>query len=176
MILKDNELVCRAIDENDASCLLEMINDAEIENAVVGWSFPVSMIAQKEWIANLGKDKSNIRYAIDLGNGMIGMASLSAIDFKNKTANLNVKLLKNARGKGYASRAIKLLIKYCFEELNLNCLTAKILAENAASNNLFTNLGFYLEGSLRKRVFKGDEYHDLNSYSYLRDEYDKRNW
>lgn len=175
MILLDDVLTLRAIEEGDAPILQAMINDPELEHSVVGWSGPVSLAEQKQWIAGLPGD-STIRYAIDNGEGMVGTVAVSAVDWKNRTANLNIKLLRAARGKGYATRAMKLVISCCFEELNLNCLTANVLAENTASCRLWEGLGFRLDGVLRQRVYKSGCYHDLRAYSLLREDYEKRNW
>lgn len=172
MILLDDIITLRAIEAGDAPVLQAMINDPEQERSVVGWSRPVSLAEQERWIADLPKDNT-IRYAIDDGGGMVGTVSVSAVDWKNRTASLNIKLLREARGKGYGARAMKLLISYCFEELNLNCLTANVLAENTASCRLWEKLGFQLDGVLRQRVYKGGCYHDLRVYSLLREEYER---
>lgn len=176
MILKDKDLIIRAIDEKDAEGLLEMINDKDVEDFVVGWSLPVSMKEQLQWISNVKNDSKNIRLTVAKGEEMIGFVSITNLDFKNRTANLNVKIRGFARGQGYATRALKMLIKYGFEELNLNCLTAGVLEDNIASNKLFEGLGFVKEGILRARVFKRNRYINLVSYSYLREEYNERNW
>lgn len=169
MILTDGVLTLRAIEERDAEVLLHMINDPEMENSVVGYSFPVSLSAQKAWIAGLSSDK-NLRYAIDAGEGMVGMVSVSNLDLKNRTGNLNVKIIDSARGKGYASKALNLVIEYCFQELGLNCITANILEKNSASRALFEKAGFKLDGILRQRVYKKGNYHNLCAYSLIKSE------
>ena len=175
MILYDDVIKLRAIDEEDALDLMNMINDPEIENSVVGYSFPVSLAQQKKWISNLNND-STVRYAIDAQEKFVGLVSVSNLDLKNRTGNLNIKLLKNARGKGYAGRAVKLLIAYCFEELNLNCLYANVIERNKDSKKLWETLKFNLDGVFRQRVYKNGEYHNIVSYSYLREEYNERDW
>lgn len=177
MNLCKDGITLRAICEQDAPVLMDMINDGEIENAVVGWSFPVSVNDQLKWIESVrGDQRTCVRYAVDAGEGIVGVAALSALDYKNRTANLNIKLLRAARGKGIACRALQMLISYSFEELNMQCLTANVIAENEASNRLFLGLGFCRDGVLRRRVFKADRYHDLVAYSMLREEYDARDW
>lgn len=172
MILLDDVITLRAIEAGDAPVLQAMINDPELERSVVGWSRPVSLAEQERWIADLSRDNT-IRYAVDDGSGIVGTVSVSAVDWKNRTANLNIKLLREARGRGYGARAMKLVIAWCFEELNLNCLTANVLAENEASCCLWEKLGFRLDGVLRQRVYKGGCYHDLRAYSLLREEYER---
>ena len=65
------------------------------------------------------------------------------------------------------------MLSYCFNELNLNCITANVLANNEASSKLWQSFGFNLDGVLRQRVYKNGHYVDLMAYSLLRDEYDK---
>lgn len=174
MNLKDDVILLRAIDEGDAEILMNLINDPEVENSVYGWSYPVSLSAQKKWISNLNTDTS-VRYAIEFESLMVGVAIISSIDMKNRSANMNIKLLKSARHKGVATRAIKLLVKYCFEELNMHCLTANVIEENVYSIKLFEKMGFSKDGVLRERVFKKGKYHNIVAFSLLKKEYYERN-
>lgn len=170
MIFIDQELILRAIELKDANLLREMINDPEIENMVVGWSLPVSERKQTEWIDNLNSD-DDIKLIIEVNDVAVGMASISNLDYKNSTSNLNIKISNSYRGKGIGTRTIKLLVNYCFNELNLNCLTANILEYNKISQKLFKECGFIKDGSLRSRVYKKGCYHNLLVYSLLRSEY-----
>lgn len=171
MILKDNEIVLRAIEENDADLLYKMINDPEMERMVVGWSFPVSKSEQIQWIHTQKSNSSNMRYIVEMDKKAVGMASLTKLDFKNSVCELNIKLDSDAKGKGIGYRTINLLLNYCFNELNIHCATAEILDYNIPSQKLFTKCGFKKEGVLRNRVFKNGEYHDLFAYSILKSEF-----
>lgn len=172
MFLHGNSITLRALEKKDMPLLLEMINDPEIEASVVGWSYPVSEEQQLMWLNNIQGDNC-IRFAIDNGSGIVGVSIISSIDYKNRTANLNLKLPKSSRGKGYASQAVKLMIDYCFLELNINCLTANVIADNDASIKLWEKNGFKRDGLLRSRVYKNGIYKDLIAYSLLRNEYEK---
>ena len=171
MILSDGYIKLRAVEITDADCLLGMINSPEIESSVVGWSFPVASKDQIDWINSI-KNDSCVRYTIDINNEAVGLVIISAIDFKNSTANISVKLSDDCpKRKGIGSKAVKLIQKYCFYELNLNCLTANILEYNIASQKTFEKCGFSKDAVLRKRIFKNGRYLDLYVYSILRDEY-----
>lgn len=172
MILRDDLIELRAIEKKDAALLLEMINDPEMEATVVGWSYPVSEEQQLEWINNIQSDK-NIRFAIDAGKGIVGTAIISSLDHKNRTANLNIKLSKSERGKGYASHAIRLMTDYCFKELNLNCITANVIEDNISSRTLFQKIGFIEDGILRERVYKSGVYKNIVAYSLLKSEWER---
>lgn len=174
MILNDDLVLLRAIEEDDAPVLLKLINSPEVENAVCGWSYPVSLSSQKKWISDLAND-TKVRYAIEVNQETVGVAIISAIDMKNRTANMNIKLVEAARGRGVASRTLELILRYCFEELNLHCLTANVIERNISSRKLWTKLGFKQDGILRDRIFKNGRYHNIISYSLLKDEYYDRN-
>lgn len=174
MILKDKNLLLRAIEEEDATVLQNLINDPEVESSVFGWSYPVSLSSQKKWIMNIKNDTS-IRYAIEYEKKTVGVAIISSIDMKNRTANMNIKILKSARGKGIATRCVVLMINYCFDELNLHCLTANVIERNVDSKRIWEKLGFHQDGILRDRVYKNGKYHNALAYSLLKDEYYERN-
>lgn len=170
MFLKDDEIVLRAIEMEDSQVLHKMINDPEMESMIIGWSFPVSTEMQNEWIRNLD-NKDCVRYAIDVGEGIEGVAIISSIDYKNRVAHFGIKLKRDARGKGIATRAVRLMAQYCFFELNLNCIEVNVLESNLASRSLWEKVGFKPEGILRERIYKNGKYRNVIIYSLLKDEY-----
>lgn len=75
-----------------------------------GWSLPVSLEQQVEWIKSL--DSKVFRFIIEWDNNTVGTCSISSVDFKNSIASLNIKLIgdSNIRGKGIATASLQLLI------------------------------------------------------------------
>lgn len=159
----------RAIELSDKEVLLDIINDGETEHLLGGWSFPVSELAQEEWIRNLKPNIHILRcMAIDKEeNRVIGTVILSDIDYKNGTAEIHIKLSTNSQGKGYGTEMIKVILKYVFEELRLHCIYAHINEYNVASQKVFERCGFEKEGVMRDRIFKSGNYHSVFSYSIL---------
>ena len=60
---------------------------------------------------------------------------------------------KNDQKRGFASEAVALLIRYCFQILGLNQLYCNIPADNIASQALFKSKGFRVIG-LKKEWIK----------------------
>ncbi len=175
MIIKDGKgLEFRAVEEKDQDLLKKLINDPKIEQMVVGWSYPVSDHRQMEWFNNIRKDKSSIRLMVEAKDiGTIGFASISDLDLKNSTASINTKILntKETRNQGFGTRLLKMLLDYSFDQLNLNCIIADCLHYNVPSRKTLEKFNFKYEGTLRERIFKDGAYHDLYSYSLLKDDY-----
>jgi len=167
-----DKIYLRAIELSDKDFLLEMVNDDETEHSLGGWSFPVSNIDQEEWIKALKLEKNILRCMIikKNDNKLMGTIGLSNIDYKNGNAEIHIKLSKSNRGKGYGFDAIKSVTKYGFEELRLNCIYAHINSYNTPSQKIFEKCGFCKEGELRSRIFKKGQYHDIFSYSIIREE------
>lgn len=74
-------------------------------------------------------------------------------------------------GKGYCTEAAKGLIRYGFEQENLNRVYARYMDNNPASGKVMEKIGMKYEGTLRKHVKKWGEYYDLLHYGILKSEY-----
>ena len=173
MFIKGKTVLLRAIEKEDAEILREMINDEEIEKMMWGYSFPVARHQQENWIENLSGDKSVFRAMIDVDGRAIGTIILSDIDLRNGTAEIHIKLSNdNVRGKGYGTDAVNALVRYCFEELRMNCVYCRVKEDNSASQRMFLKCGFVQEGILRSRVYRNGKFHDFIQYSILRSEYE----
>ena len=166
MNLKGKKVLLRAIEEEDLKCLLEIINDENIEKMLGGFSFPISQENQKLWYSNLKIEENQLRCVVDIEGICIGMVILSDIDYKNGTAEIHIKLQNSKiRRNGYGYDALRTIILYAFQELRLNCIYSYVLDYNIPSQNLFKKLGFKRDGILRERVYKNGEYNDLVSFS-----------
>lgn len=74
------------------------------------------------------------------------------------------------RGRGYGRQAMEAMMKYCFEDLNLQRLYLDHYTGNPAGF-LYENLGFQREGILRKNCRKNGVLYDVHLMSMLREEY-----
>ncbi len=172
MNLLGNRTIMRAIEPQDTEMFLNLINDPEIEYCVAGWSFPVSTQRQREWIANLQNDKTELRCVItDKENKKsLGTIILNNIDYKNGSAQIHIKLASEEhRGKGYGSDAVSTVVTYGFNELRLHSIYANVNEDNLASVKLFRKCGFELDGHLRERIFKRGKYLNVKTLSIIND-------
>lgn len=169
MFLIDEDMRLRAIEPTDQQLLYLLINDPDVERAVVGWTGPVSLASQLDWVSRLRPD--DFRYAIDVAQTPRGVAIISPIDFKNRSANIHIKLLESQRGQGLGARAVKLMLDYLFRELDMEIITAAVLEYNLPSRRLFEKCGFVRDGMLRSRIYKAGARHGVIQYSIVRAEY-----
>lgn len=172
MNLIGKKIILRELKENDMQLFNKLMNSSEIEQSVVGWSKPVTMIEQITWFQNI-KNYDTIRYTIaNIDDTEIyGTLIISKLDWKNRSCGLDIKLLSDARGKGIGNESIKLAIDYIFNELNMNRIGINIIDTNIPSKKLFEKNGFVKEGVLREAVFKNGKYNNLFTYSLLKKDY-----
>ena len=69
---------------------------------------------------------------------------------------------------GYISEALKAVIQFGFDELELRRIEAEVIPGNVASDKVLTRNGFQHEGLLRQWMQWDGRYYDVNMYSVLK--------
>ena len=131
MNIKGKKVTLRAMEKKDCEMVREMFNDPELENLVVGWAFPVSSYAQEKWFEAHYGDNTNFRFVIETKeDGTVGIATLTGIDWKNRRATHGIKLAnKERRAKGIGTDTVMAIMRYAFDELQLNRLDSSWFPE-----------------------------------------------
>ena len=84
--------------------------------------------------------------------------------------NVGIALLPEARGHGHGTDAQVLLAAYLFENTDVNRIEAQTDVANIAEQRSLEKAGFVREGTARGAQFRSGAYHDLVTYSILRNE------
>lgn len=174
MNIKGKLVTLRAIEREDLELMREMLNDDEMEKLVVGWAFPVSKYQQNQWYESNINNNTNLRFIIETAEeGAVGLITLTEIDWKNRKAYHGIKLASEKnKNRGIGTDAVMAIMRYAFEELQLNRLDTAILEYNEVSRKLYCGkCGWKEEGKYRKYIFKNGQYHDLIIMGILYDEY-----
>ena len=86
-------------------------------------------------------------------NKLIGTISLFQVMRESlQSAFIGYFLDQHHNGKGYATEAVKALVGYAFEELNLHRIEAGVMPRNMPSQRVLEKAGFHREGIARKNV------------------------
>lgn len=83
-------------------------------------------------------------FVIEVAGEVVGGANLGFYD--HEIAEVSYFLARSARGRGYATRAVRLLARWAFEENGIQRLELRADAENHASLRLAERVGFTREG------------------------------
>jgi len=110
----------------------------------------------------------------------IGQVSLVATEYgptdtdRARRMELGYHLHPDYHGRGYGAEAVRLLVQFAFEDLNLRRVEADVGAFNDASVGLLESLGFQREGARREAAYYRGDYYDMLTYGLLREEWDGR--
>ena len=127
---------------------------------------PQSREAGRRWAeaaAVAPHDGDNFRFAIaSLATGtVVGDLTTSRCDQRVGTFTYGIAISAAERGRGYASEAIRLVLRYYFEELRYQKAWVGVHSFNDASLRLHERLGFQLEGRQRRMVYTRGQFYDL---------------
>lgn len=173
-MIKSKLLSLRPIELNDDIILQQLINNPLVSENVVGWTFPVSLFSQKNWIQS---NTNNLSYRLVVvdneTNEAIGITGLWDIDWHNQAAMSAIKLLPEKTKKGFGTEAIMLSMAWAFYNVGLRRLHAAILDFNGPSMGAYVKkCGWKVEGRQREAIFRKGEWHDLYSVAILKREFD----
>lgn len=155
----------RAYKEDDIEKAVEFINDEEVKKLMdSNIPFPMTKWQEEEWVRSR-KANTDFTYDFaieDLKTGKyIGGCSINECDVKNRTCVVGIMIgEKEYWGKGYGSDALKVLIKFIFEEVNMNKIKLNVFSFNNRAIACYKKVGFKEEGILKKEIYRNGRYHD----------------
>jgi RimJ/RimL family protein N-acetyltransferase len=101
------------------------------------------------------------------GDGLLGSVGLVAIDWKDRRGSIGYWVAPEARRRGVAKRAVRLLAAWAFDELGLGRVEIKSHPDNAGSHGVAERAGFSREGVLRSHALIKGRRRDMVVFSLL---------
>ena len=134
-------MLIRNLDENDKDDIFKWRND-KISRSMFFESSVVSRESHDKWFFKSINDKSKKIYIGEHKKKKIGICRFEKRKYSS-TSEISINMNPIFRGKGLASRFLKLSIDCYSKQNNIN-LIAKIKKKNLKSQKLFKNVGFFL--------------------------------
>lgn len=170
-------IMLRDYKESDIECIREWINDHETTRLLAsGLRIYPQSYAQTEQFVRENMQSGGPEFVIaDIDTEQyIGQINLMDIDYCQRSCRIGIVIGNpDFRSLGYGSEALRLMLKFAFEQLNMNRVEIRAFDYNKAAYNCYIKLGFVEEGRLRQAVYCDGQYHDIIILSYLRQDYDK---
>jgi diamine N-acetyltransferase len=180
-LLSSKRIVLRALEREDVKLIHKWQNDEEVMR--LARSQPDHVISVEALSAELdkqikGEDLMVRRYGVEEKSSgkLIGWCSIRLNSWAGRYTSAEIGLAigeKDRWRKGYGTEVTSLLLKECFEQLNLHRASWWTYAENEGSIVLAKKMGFIEEGRLRENVFFDDQFHDTVVLGLLKKEYEK---
>ncbi len=104
---------------------------------------------------------------------MIGTCGFTRFDYGNDGAEIGYVLNPDFWGKGFATEAVRRVIRFGFDYLGLHRLEAKYMEGNVASRRVMEKCGMTFEGVRRDSIFVKGGFVSVGVCSILREEYSR---
>jgi RimJ/RimL family protein N-acetyltransferase len=175
-MLQGERVVLRPVQAWDRERLYELVETIEVR-ALSNSTPPLPLSLEeieardKRWIEERNQDSA--WFAIDVDAELIGMCGLHEIDHYQQHAEVGVRLGKEYWGKGHGQDAVRTLIAYGFEHLNLAKISLHVLADDERAVGAYRKVGFVEEGRLRAHAWYDGARHDELVMSVLREEWEQ---
>jgi ribosomal-protein-alanine N-acetyltransferase len=177
--LETERLKLRAIFPADAPAICQLMSDPKVTR--FHELEPMENIQQAhEMISNFTQWFQNnhaVRWGILLKETgeLIGSCCFDTFHLEYQSVNVGYNLRSDHWGKGFATEAVKAIIRYAFEygiASPINRIEAITIPNNVASEKVLLKLGFQKEGLMRQYGFWNDSFHDMNLFSLLKSEFE----
>jgi RimJ/RimL family protein N-acetyltransferase len=165
----------RAREQADAENVARWASDEELQR-LMGDRYQQSRAATEEFLRSyVAKPLSfhDPRFAIETKDGRhIGALRLFRMSAEDRRARLAILIGEpENQSRGYGSDALRTLMRFVFDEMNLNRLDLDVFAFNQRAIAAYRKLGFVEEGRRRGAQYALGVQNDVIVMSVLRDEW-----
>jgi RimJ/RimL family protein N-acetyltransferase len=119
---------------------------------------------EEEWIrSQKGTESGEYNFAIEdiKTEKYIGGCGIHKVNWLTRVATVGMMIGdKDYWGKGYGTDAMKVLMKFIFEDMNMNKIRLSVFSFNERAKRCDEKCGFQVEGILKKEIFKEGKYYD----------------
>lgn len=172
--LETDRLILRKMAPGDAEAVFAYASDPEVTRYVI-WETHRSVEDSRAFLELVtskyesgGEPEWGIVYKGD--HRFVGTCGIVSWEPYHARAELGYALSRDYWGWGLMAEAVRAMISFGFEKMNLNRVEARCIAENVASARVMEKAGMLYEGTLRQRELIKGAYRDMRLYAVLRDE------
>jgi [ribosomal protein S5]-alanine N-acetyltransferase len=161
-IIEGPRLYLRKLEETDLDRTWVWLHRPDVYSRI-GVQVPFTKEQQSAWFARLREQSAKLVLAICRRKDEVhlGNVSLDLIDQRHRNARMAVFIGDDtARGLGYGSEAVQLLLDHAFTTLQLHKVWCKTDAGYPALIRFYVKLGFKQEGILREHEIKEGRFVD----------------
>lgn len=175
-MLKSEQIMLASLRNEDSPILWKWINDRDLVQFNAAYK-PVSEAQHQAWFESIRQRDDVFIFGIRLleTDELIGSCQLHSVDQVSRSAELQIRLGEAAaRGKGFGTEAVRLLLKFAFTDLNLNRVYLHVFDSNTRAIQVYEKNGFSREGVLRQAAYIDGRFVDVVVMGVLREEYVKQ--
>lgn len=176
--LETKRLILRRITMRDAKDVFEYSKDAEVARHVL-WSAQKDISEAKDYCRFMMKryrcDQPSSWGIIEKATGrLVGTIGYMDHNEDNATVEVGYSLARWLWNGGYMTEALRRVIAYTFDAMDINRIEAQHELDNPSSGRVMEKCGMFKEGVMRQRLYNKGRYVDVALYAILREDYEKK--
>jgi aminoglycoside 6'-N-acetyltransferase len=173
VLLSTLRLTLRRFQPDDAAALVAYRSHPDVAR-YQSWAAPVSVETAREIIAGFAAADPHqtgwFQYAIECEHVLIGDVGVNLHE-NGMQADIGFTLAPAYQGRGYATEAVRSVVRHLFAAQGLHRISAECDARNLRSARLLTRVGFQHEGRRRANTWIKGEWTDDLLFGLLADEW-----
>lgn len=140
-----------------------------------GIPFPPTKADHEKFLGEISSEKDDYMFAIELKDEkvFIGTIAVYLVNWKNGTCHVGVSIGPDFQEKGYGTDAMKVLLDFIFNYMNVNKVKLQVFGYNQRAIGSYEKCGFQLEGTFREELFRFGNYHDILVMGLLRKDWEE---
>lgn len=163
-ILRGEKVYLRELRDDDLPQLIKWWNDPQAAalQAVVVQPQPEATIVEKYrgWGANKDFTGAGFSIVAHEDDSLVGHVTLSGARVPTRAATLAISIGPEHWSRGLGTDALRVMVRYGFEELGLNRIGLGVWAYNDRAIAAYRKVGFVEEGRRRQMTFHAGQFHD----------------
>ena len=174
-ILETERLILRRMKVEDAGDMYEYACQPEVTKYLT-WSPHTSRDYTRDYLTYVQKQYEEGEYydwalIYKEEMKMIGTCGFTSFDDENNAGEIGYVLNPDYWGKGLAAEAVREVLKFGFQRLNLHRIEAKHIEGNNQSRRVMEKCGMSYEGTHRSSMYIKGEYRTICICAILREEF-----
>ena len=171
-LIAGEHVILRAFEREDAERCYRWMNDPNIVRTLNA-RYHIAFQSELEWIERaMHTDVMERHFAIERKDDRshIGNASIHDIDWVSRRGWFGLFIGEpTAWNRGFGGDAIQTLVRFAFDEMNLEKLSIRVFDYNDRAKHVLETRGFVQEGCLKRDFYREGAFHDIVLYSVFRE-------
>jgi RimJ/RimL family protein N-acetyltransferase len=149
----------REVQPYDHEWLVDLHNDPQVLQNLTNPN-AITLDQHMSWWNSVKDNPSQIRLIFEVDGNKAGFTKFYSIDNTNRNCVLGADLHVAYRGKGLAKHMWKLMIDFCYADLDLHRVSLTTAEYNAIAIRTYLGLGFKEEGRLKQSLYRNNKFWD----------------
>jgi RimJ/RimL family protein N-acetyltransferase len=171
--LEGERIYLRRLADVDIEHYIEAVSNPNIRRLTGTTGFMTRQTLESAF-SNWASNDSRIDLMICLqeNDKVIGDLAIVDIEHQDRKGSFRIAITdEQYTSKGFGTEALRLIINYMFNTLNLRRISINVYAFNERAIATYEKLGFKLEGTLREDLYFEGKYYDNHLMGLMKDEY-----